>query len=73
MEAQLTMMEEDLENFPSEQEQNILLLQKHIKLTEEAIQRHKERISLYQLFSERGKFFLTLMYYHFLFIILGRK
>ena len=41
MENQLAAMEQDLEDFPSEDEQNLMLLQKHVELIELAVARHK--------------------------------
>jgi len=41
MEEQLEFMEQDLENFPSEDEQHKQLVELHIELTHQAIANHK--------------------------------
>ena len=41
IESQLAMMEEDLENFPSDDEQNLRLLQTHLRYTKQALAEHK--------------------------------
>lgn len=40
IESQLAAMEADLESFPTEDEQNIQLLKKHVELTEQAVALH---------------------------------